>query len=202
MKYFTAELLDRFGSDDDAVADQAQADWERASDQYLKHYKSIEPALPERFKEVIGKYALHDARVFSGSLVPPFFFLTLQLDVPPHDVLLLQYNLVKPPTFLAHGPVGDPCPYSEWLYDEVYVRKAKQFYPYFEHQVLLTNGHELHIPFTHFDYLVQSPLPSVWFSTQAEVPGLTERPEPYRSAWTSWAGGGWQRQHTPDKAAR
>jgi len=176
MKYFTPELLDRYGSIDDAVADQAQADWEQASAEYQRHYKTIETSLPTKLREVLGRFYLHDARLFGVSLELPYLFLTLQLDTPPHEVLVFQYHLVKEPEILRSNESSDSCPYVEWLYDELEVKNVDNIV-YLEHAILLTNGVELRIPFLRFDHLVQSPPFQSWPTGVATIPAVAARPQ-------------------------
>lgn len=177
MKYFTPELLEHYGSENDIVADQGQAAWEKASEEYLRHYKSIEGSLPAKLRSVLDRFYLHDARLFGVALEPPFLFLTMQLDAPPHEVLVFQYYLRKEPEAIRWNQGSDPCPYAEWLYDEVDLKKVENII-FFEHSVLFTNGVELRIPFLQFDCLVQSP-PSLqtWFTGHSAFPVGTGRPQ-------------------------
>lgn len=156
MKYFTPDLLKRFGSEDDTIADQAHAEWESASRQYQRHFRSIEKELPQTLRAVFKKFYLHDARVFGMSSQPRVLSLTMQLDSPPHEALVFQYLLLKAVEVHRHGGQSDPCPYLEWLYDEVSVKTVDNI-KYFEHAVLLTGGTELQIPFLDFQCLVQPP---------------------------------------------
>jgi hypothetical protein len=47
MKYFTPELYAKINSQDDDLADQADAEWESALRRYRCHFNKIEPALLE-----------------------------------------------------------------------------------------------------------------------------------------------------------
>src|SRR4051812_8876410 len=71
MKYFTPDLLRRYGSDDDKVASQAQDEYETVAEKYLEHLKAIEPSLPPRFREFQGAFYLHDAQLL-GYTMPPW----------------------------------------------------------------------------------------------------------------------------------
>ena len=46
MKFFTPQLMERFGSSDPEIADQADAQWEQAGDRYDAYLTQIEPDLP------------------------------------------------------------------------------------------------------------------------------------------------------------
>ena len=61
MKFFTPDLLLRFGSDDDEVADAAQADWEKSDIAYKKHLTKILPGLPRNVQHFVKHFCLHDA---------------------------------------------------------------------------------------------------------------------------------------------
>jgi hypothetical protein len=63
MNYFTPDLLERFGSEDDRVALAAHDELEQRSVQYAEHLRAIEARLPPRFREMQERYYLHDARV-------------------------------------------------------------------------------------------------------------------------------------------
>jgi hypothetical protein len=71
MKYFTPDLLERFGSEDDRIALAAQDELERRSERYAEHLKGIAKKLPPRFLEMQDRFYLHDARVV-GPTVPWF----------------------------------------------------------------------------------------------------------------------------------
>ena len=60
MNYFTPDLLERFGSEDDQVALAAQDELEQRSRQYAEHLKGILPKLPPRFREMQERFYLHD----------------------------------------------------------------------------------------------------------------------------------------------
>jgi hypothetical protein len=69
MKFFTPDLLERFGSEDDRIALAAQEVLEQRSQQYLEHLGAIKAKLPPRFREMQERFYLHDARVV-GSPFP------------------------------------------------------------------------------------------------------------------------------------
>ncbi|HYT90200.1 MAG TPA: hypothetical protein VEL76_15940 [Gemmataceae bacterium] len=63
MKFFTPDLLERFGSENDRIALAAQEELEGRSEQYADHLRKIAKKLPPRFLEVQERFYLHDARV-------------------------------------------------------------------------------------------------------------------------------------------
>ncbi len=177
MKHFTPDLLDRFGSEIDAIADKAQTDWEKANLDYQEHYQSIEKSLPMKFRQVLDRFELHDARLYGTMFESPFLFVAMQLASPPYETLVLQYHLLKEPAVIRHNQGAAPCPYLEWLYDEVDVKKADDL-AYFEHAILLTNGIEFRVAFVEFECLVLSPpIPETGLLGSVVLPALSQRPE-------------------------
>jgi hypothetical protein len=65
MKYFTRELHERYGSEDDAVAAAADAEWEAVLDRYESYLQSIQSELPEHIRQ-FNQLLLHDAVVWSS----------------------------------------------------------------------------------------------------------------------------------------
>jgi hypothetical protein len=79
MKFYTPELLIRFGSEDLKIAKAARQELEQKADEYVNHLDRIRPKLPPRFAELQEKFYLHDARV-----VAPVFPW-------PHPDFLIRY---------------------------------------------------------------------------------------------------------------
>ena len=63
MKFFTHNLLARYGSDNDSVADAAHAEWENANRKYLQRLEQFRGVLPRGARSLLHKYCLHDARL-------------------------------------------------------------------------------------------------------------------------------------------
>ena len=89
MKFFTPDLLDQFGSENDDVAHAAEEELEQRSDAYVRHLGEIEDRLPQRFRDLIDHFYLHDARVISQQsvMVTDLEWLEheLRLGKPPRD---------------------------------------------------------------------------------------------------------------------
>jgi hypothetical protein len=68
MKYYTPDLLARFGSEDLKVAKSARLELEKNAEKYVAHLERIRPQLPHRFTEVQERFYLHDARVVAPVL--------------------------------------------------------------------------------------------------------------------------------------
>ena len=67
MMFFTPHLLERFGSDDDIIASEAQREFEARSGEYLQHLREVRDKLPQRLRELLEKFYLHDSQVISHS---------------------------------------------------------------------------------------------------------------------------------------
>jgi hypothetical protein len=148
MKFFTPDLLIRFGSTDDAIADAAQDEWETAHRQYLDHLREIRSKLPRSVQDFLRRICLHDARLLtlgiredSGKLL-----LFLELDTPPDKGVLLTYDLAKRPELVIHPSLSEQGTPVEWLYDEIDVAKGGKP-SIFTHSILFTGGRELQLTF-------------------------------------------------------
>jgi hypothetical protein len=160
MKYFTPELLVRFASEDDEVADRANDEWERAIKRYRRHYKKIEPHLPEPLRKFHADHCLHDADVFgpaklSASSLPwnvPDVVIVAQNEntvrpEDPHALLFLRYVVTEEPVVeiplrAAYFHEAQPI----WLYDEIDLVKPGVY----SHEILLSNGRVVRLKFREF----------------------------------------------------
>jgi hypothetical protein len=190
MKFFTPDLLERFGLEDDRVARVAQEELERRADAYLQTLHEFEERLPQRFRDLLDQFYLHDARVIShpplmitdlewlehalrAGLPPgwrlfggeesrmPSYWIPLQLDTPPREILVLQYRSVRIEDAIIHESLFDECPYLEWQHDEVDVVPPGESTE-FRHSILFTRGLELRLRFKDFDFAKLKPI---------EIPG-------------------------------
>ncbi len=156
MKYFTPELYVAFNSDDPSVADQADADWERATADYHQHLHKIGSRLPDKTRELAESTCLHDA-VYLGYLKTPVPKTSAELAVvaveQADDVLLLIYVLAEEPSFSApHRADVFSDIAVHWLYDEVDATDRGVY----SHDILLSNGRTLSVNFVAFDMLTVS----------------------------------------------
>ncbi len=148
MKFFTPDLLLRFGSPDDAVANAAQEEWEEIHRHYLDHLEKLRPKLPRGVKPLLRKFCLHDARLIALGLRHDNreLFLMLELDRPHHQGLTLTYDLTRRPELIRHPELSKPGTPIEWLYDELDLGKGGE-HPIFRHSILFTGGRELELTF-------------------------------------------------------
>jgi hypothetical protein len=153
MRYFTRDLLDRYGSLDDSVADAAHEEWEQASARYRAHLDTIRTSLPPSFRDLLDRYALHNAHVRraeakgengSAKADSNLYLVELSPESSPDERLALTYVLEgsSPP-----AAVGD----CYWLYDEVDLAGADA--PgVFLHRIMFSDGTEIELPFTQFQF--------------------------------------------------
>lgn len=182
MTYFTPDLLARFGSEDDQLADAAHEEVELRTEEYVRAIQDIKPKLPSRFRDLLDRFYLHDARVLPQSSltetdlerleqslragVRPLgaldrrtasFWIPLQLDTPPQEILVLQYRSAVIEDAEVHDSLFDDCPYLEWQHDEVELVQTGARTE-FRHSILFTRGLELRLRFRDFDFATLRPM--------------------------------------------
>jgi len=159
MKYFTPDLLERYGSLDDRVADAAHDEWEQTCTRYQERLASLKRYLPGRFNAFLDEYALHDAGVIRGyggdafaSRIgdKPQYFIELLVGPPPGERVVLMYQVCGS---RPHDKSGG----CFWLYDEVGAVDLNAP-PVFSHTILFSDGVELEVHFTGFDFVKKSSL--------------------------------------------
>src|SRR5438132_9865325 len=96
MKYFTAELMARLGSPDDAVANAAAAEWDQILERYEHRLQQIRAEMPQHDREY-NDLLLHDADILSIARRGDQFIVVLRKDITPRDVLILTYTLTAEP---------------------------------------------------------------------------------------------------------
>jgi len=146
MKYFTPDLLTRFGSDDDAVADAASAEWDRVHADYRNHLQAIRAELPRGVRHVLNRFNLHDARVSTLALDRELLSMTLQFNEARGAGAQLNYRLVAEPKIIRHPALAEDGTPLEWLYDELDLVREDSFV-LCRQNILFTGGRELEIVF-------------------------------------------------------
>lgn len=153
MRFFTPELYVRFNSPDVSVANQADADWERALTAYRKHLRSIRLKLPASVANLANDSCLHDAEYLG--------FSKMAMPAMTGDVATIAVRKDGAVNFLVYVLDGEPLvtrplesnafhvSQPHWLYDEVDVVGTGVF----QHEILLSDGRVLSICFTAFDML-------------------------------------------------
>jgi hypothetical protein len=157
MKYFTPELIERLGSSDDAIADAAQAEWEDAVDRHEAQLQAIRPHLPPALAHLWDNYHLHDADVLAMGRQGCSLLIVLRLDVPPRDLLVLNYELAEDPKIDPdHLPAEARCPLPQWLYDEIGWVPGSPGYA--THTVLFSNGWQIELHLRDLQVMPVQPL--------------------------------------------
>lgn len=157
MKYFTPERYLPLGNlDDEKAFLAAQQQWEEAIAGYREQLQRIRKQLPRSLRSLVESVYLHDARVLTMHSVDQEFFITLQPPSTPEHLVVLGYSLVEEPTIEQNVLPPERCREPiEWLYDELDLDRpegprglpARAGKPTFRHDILLSNGWEVHLRF-------------------------------------------------------
>lgn len=154
MKYFKPELLARYRSPDDDIAEAAAAEWEANTIAYGKRLAAIRKRLPPSVRGFLGRYTLHDAKLLAIAVgrKQPTFSLQVGLEgspTQPGPILEIKYRIVVGNrggvAFTRHAPfASEPSSLGWILYDEF---DAPEKGDSFVHSLLLSTGLELAIRF-------------------------------------------------------
>jgi hypothetical protein len=158
MQYLTPELLARFRSPDDDVAEDAAREWDQAIANYNAELRAIRSFLPMGVRALLARWSLHDATILSIALArrKPRLSLVIQLEGSrgrPGEVLELQYSLARTarnPGFslIDHAGHGkDRQDKARIQYDE-FRKVVEDPVEVFSHSLLLKGFYELQIWFT------------------------------------------------------
>jgi hypothetical protein len=158
MKYFTKDLLERYGSEDDAVAHAAGDEWEEAIDRYEAYLQTIRPDMPESVRQLEDGFCFHDARVLSMGRRDGTFVISLQLDMPPNELVTITYTLAGAPV-ISKEPFADgkDTPLPWWLYEEI-EQVGTGDRKHFVHSILFSNGWEITLPFRDVQVSLAAPV--------------------------------------------
>jgi len=173
MKHFTRDLIERYGSPNEAVARAADAEWEQALERYEEGLQSIEAQLPEHIR-AFTKLLLHGALVLSVARQGDKLILVLRKDIPPRDVVILTYTLIGEPAIDSDAlPPDRRTSVMEYLYDEFELVSdgGRQTYA---QSILFGNGWELSLRFSDVQVSVGEPV--------YPPPGVTFVPAPTPAA--------------------
>jgi hypothetical protein len=163
MKYFTPQRYLRLGNLDNREAFlKANEEWERALDDYQRHFRRVRRLLPKDFGQLLDTLSLHDARILDmwwGGRRR--FTITLLPESDPSRLVVLTYSLVQPPEVEQDVlPASVQTKPVAWLYDELEVKSHRRGNPlFFSHNILLSDGREIRINFR--TVTVIRPLPLV-----------------------------------------
>lgn len=141
MKYFTTDLLLRFGSEDPDVSDAAHEQWEQACERYNAYLATIKAEMSPGLRQIEDSYYLHDARVRGMGKQGSSFVIILQLDTPPHSLLTFTFDLIDEPAIDTAALPRELCSTGEiveWQYDELELGGGES--PTWFWTILLSNG--------------------------------------------------------------
>jgi hypothetical protein len=146
MKYFTADLYERFNSRDIEVADRADTQWRKAEAKYQARLDKIRSRLPASIRDLADKLCLHDAEI-----------LSLGHDTDTASILARAENVLYCLSYALTSKVASTPPRRSpafsnhavrWLYDEVDMPAPSKF----SHRILLSDGREISLFFAGFAY--------------------------------------------------
>src|SRR5688572_16823591 len=146
MKYFTADLYERFNSRDVDVADRADDQWRKAAARYEARLKKIRGSLPAAVRALADTLCLHDAEVMAVGQNPTRASIVARQG---GKLYWLSYGLTREMESTRRRRSGvfgrDPV---SWLYDEVDMSGADRFV----HRILLSDGQMITLTFDAFEY--------------------------------------------------
>lgn len=139
MKFFTRDLYRRCRSTDETVLNAACEEWEQANEAYERHLAAIEPELPPHIRE-FAALLLHDAKVQSIARQGNQLILVLHKDIPPRDLVILNYELDGEPIV---EPFSDtPCDWSQpttFQFDELDIVREGEI-KFYSQSIVFGNG--------------------------------------------------------------
>ena len=159
MKYFKPELIERYRSINDDIADAAAKEWEEAIVSYRARIKAIRTKLPAGVRRLRSRVPLHDSKIFGVAISDPkpLFSMLIQLEGTarhPGEVLELNYHSVAGPNGGIHfrmptSAITKVLKDARILYDEFDVDETHGF---FTHSILLNDWREFEIRFHNLSY--------------------------------------------------
>lgn len=160
MKYFTRDLYKRCRSTNDDILSAACEEWEQANEAYERHLAAIEPELPPHLREFAG-LLLHDAEVQSIAWQDHRLILVLHKDIPPRDLVILNYELDSEPVveFFADTPADWSKP-TTFDFDELDV-EGKEESKIYSQSIVFANGWLMKVRFRDVLVTVQEEPPVI-----------------------------------------
>ena len=173
MKYFTPELYARLqlpGRDDMNAADAA---WDHAVDQYEEQLQRVRPHVGESVRRYLDGCYLHDATLLSMAKQGSNFLMTLRLDAPPHDLILLTFANVSEPNLNKQAlPRELQAQPTRYLFNEVDL-VSRNGPARLEESILFSNGWELRISYSDVQVSLAQPVYPAGDSNGTSTAGLS-----------------------------
>jgi hypothetical protein len=160
MKFFTPELYLRYNSADDADADRADEDWERAILEYKNHLSKFSKEMSSRAKDLAENLCLHDAELLSlqedtleSSSLPVFPVSIVIVALKKDSKIVIIIYILRSKVVWSRPLKGWSFSKlrTHWLYDEIDFEEEGSYY---WHRILLSDGRVISIPF--IDVIVQA----------------------------------------------
>jgi hypothetical protein len=157
VRYFTPDLIALLNSTDAAVADEADAEWDRRLEAYEQELRKIEPELPAHVR-AFSTLLLHDARVYSLAQQGDQLILVLHKDIPPRDLVIITYTLAGDPEINKEAlPAEMRSGVMNFDYDELGItREGGQ--TLYTQSILFSNGWEILLRFRDVQVVLADPL--------------------------------------------
>lgn len=146
MRFFTKELFERRQSEDDAVLDGSEEEWERALEAYDLHLQALAGQLPAQIRQ-FQELLLHDALVQSIGRHGNRLIMILRQDIPPRDLVIASYDLEGEPTLEKFSRnARDWSRPTDFNFDEFDVIDQNGHACYLQ-EIVFGNGWLLRLPF-------------------------------------------------------
>jgi hypothetical protein len=158
MKFFTHDLRERYGStDDSAIAQQAEREWEEVNERYEQHLGLLEPSLPPHLREFL-ELRLQDAIVWSIARQGQQLVLIARKDIPPRDVVIINWTLTAEPVIDREAlPGPERSAVMAFVLDEFDVLQSGER-PVYQQAILFSNSWEMKLEFSDVRVQVAEPL--------------------------------------------
>jgi len=146
MRFFTADLLERYRSADPAIARAAETEWEAALTRYDQQAQTLEASMPAPLRAFTA-LLLHDAALQSLARDGTRLIVVLKKDIPPRELVILNYELEGEPVLVpfVRSPRDWQLP-ARFDFDEIdQVEEAGQ--RLYVQSIVFDNGWELRLRF-------------------------------------------------------
>ena len=156
MRFFTKELFDRNQSEDDAVQEAAEDEWERALEAYDRHLQTLAGHIPSHVRQ-FQELLLHDALVQSIGRQGKCLIMVLRQDIPPRDLVIVSYELEGEPALEKFSrDARDWSRPTDFNFDEFDV--IDQNGPLYLQEIVFGNGWLLRLKFRNVNVTRAAPV--------------------------------------------